>query len=90
MFFVMSCCFENYICSLTSKQPDLLLMHDGPDFTHLVYAGTPSIRESLELLDRPLVIRRHAHWETPLGELANGLQVLNVDTRVVILKQSTE
>ncbi|MDX1929145.1 MAG: hypothetical protein SFV81_21640 [Pirellulaceae bacterium] len=83
-------CFENYICSLASKQPDILLMHDGPDAPQLGYRGTPSIRASLELLDRPLVIRGHAHWETPLVELATGLQVLNVDARVVILKQSPE
>ncbi len=79
--------FENYICSLASAQPDILLMHDGPDVPKFGYRGTPAIRESLELLDRTLVIRGHAHWENPLVELANGLQVLNVDARVVILKR---
>ncbi len=65
-------------------------MHDGPDVPEFGYRGTSPIREALELLDRPLVIRGHAHWENPLAEFANGLQVLNVDARVVILKQSTE
>ncbi len=79
--------FENFIFSLANKQPDILLMHDGPNAPKFGYLGTPSIRESLGLLDRPLVIRGHAHWENPLVETANGLQILNVDARVVILTQ---
>ena len=82
--------FERYIFSLSSKQPDILLMHDGPDVPALGYRGTPAIREALELLDRPLVIRGHAHWEKPLAEIANGLQVLNVDARVVLLRQAID
>ena len=82
--------FESFISSLTSRQPDILLMHDGPDVPEFGYRGTPVIREALELLNRPLVIRGHAHWEKPLAELANGLQVLNVDARVVILRKGTD
>jgi hypothetical protein len=36
---------------------------------------------------RPLVVRGHAHWPEPLVELASGVQVLNVDARVVVLRQ---
>ncbi len=82
--------FESYILSLGSRQPDILLMHDGPDVPKFGCRGTSAIREALELLERPLVIRGHAHWEKPLVELANGLQVLNVDARVVVLRQDTE
>jgi len=82
--------FESFICSLASRQPDILLMHDGPDVPEFGYRGTPAIREALELLNRPLVIRGHAHWEKPLAELSTGLQVLNVDARVVILKKDTD
>jgi 3',5'-cyclic-AMP phosphodiesterase len=82
--------FEDFICSLASRQPDILLMHDGPNVPELDLRGSPCIREALELLDRPLVIRGHAHWNQPLAELANGLQVLNVDARVVILRQASE
>jgi len=32
-----------------------------------------------------LVIRGHAHWKQPFVEFENGLQVLNVDARIVIL-----
>jgi hypothetical protein len=82
--------FEHFICSLASRQPDILLMHDGPDVPEFGYRGTPAIREALELLNRPLVIRGHAHWEKPLAEFSNGLQVLNVDARVVILRKDTD
>jgi 3',5'-cyclic-AMP phosphodiesterase len=64
--------------------------YDGPDIPEFGYRGTPAIRESLELLGRPLVIRGHTHLGKPLAELANGQQVLNVDAKVAVLRQDTE
>jgi Icc protein len=82
--------FDGFICSLASRQPDILLMHDGADVAELGCPGTPSIREALKHLDRPLVIRGHKHWDQPIAELKNGLQILNVDSRVVILTPAAE
>lgn len=78
--------FEDYILSLTQDEPDVLLMHDGPDIPELGYRGSPRIREALGALAKPLVVRGHAHWKRALAELPGGLQVLNVDARVVILR----
>lgn len=78
--------FVNYINSLQHAQPDIVLMHDGPNVPELGYRGTPRIREALMSLTKPLVIRGHAHWKTAMAELPNGLQVLNVDARVVVLR----
>lgn len=81
---------ESFVCfleSLHGRQPDILLMHDGPDVPERNLRGTSLIRETLEKFDRPLVIRGHKHWDMPVAELSGGLQVLNVDARVVILVQ---
>ncbi len=82
--------FEIFIRSLASHQPDILLMHYGPDVGEHGYNGTPSIREALKHLDRSLVIRGHTHWDQPMAELKNGLQIVNVDSRVVILTPEQE
>jgi hypothetical protein len=70
---------------------DVLLMHEGPDGPGFGQRGDVRIRSVLE--DRIsgdnscLVIRGHKHWDTPFAELSNGLQILNVDARVVILTE---
>ena len=48
--------------------------------------GAPSIRQALERLRLQLVVRGHAYWKQPPVELTGGMQVLNVDGRVVILR----
>jgi Icc-related predicted phosphoesterase len=47
-----------------------------------------SIREIIEASNPTLVFCGHLHWKNPLIELSNGSQVLNVDSRVVILINS--
>jgi hypothetical protein len=41
--------------------------------------------QTLEQHAPRLVIRGHKHWPHPLAQFSSGLQVLNVDKRVVIL-----
>lgn len=80
---------EDYLAtvkSLLERRPELLLMHEGPDGLQSAQRGLPRIREILMPSDLNLVIRGHAHWDDPFVEFANGLQVLNVDARVVVLK----
>jgi 3',5'-cyclic-AMP phosphodiesterase len=82
--------FEDFILSLADAPPSLLLMHDGPDVPELGYRGSSRIRAALEHLTNTLVVRGHTDWRTPLGTLSHGLQVLNVEARVVILKASSQ
>ena len=67
---------------------DVLVMHDGPDVPESRHRGSPVIRQALERLRPPLVVRGHAYWKQPLVELAGGTQVLNVDGRVVVLRRN--
>lgn len=63
--------------------PDILLLHTPPHISD-TQRGEAAL---LPLLARPhlLTVCGHVHWETPLATLPNGAQVLNVDSRVVLL-----
>ena len=69
--------------------PHIMLMHDGPDAPKHGGKGSFRIRQVLEAASATLVVRGHAHWKEPLCQLANGTQVLNVDSRAVILTRES-
>lgn len=80
--------YQDSVFQMVAEHFDVLVMHDGPDMPHLGpgYKGSTAIREVLEMIHGPrLVVRGHADWPSLLGELRNGVQVLNVEARVVIL-----
>ena len=62
-------------------------MHDGPS-GGAGQLGWPLVRTALEQAAPTLVIRGHAFWDSPLATLKNGTQILNVDSRVVILQKA--
>lgn len=66
-------------------QLDVLLMHEGPDGIEPGQRGNSMIRAVLEKQLPLMAIRGHAHWPDPFAQFPGGLQVLNVDARVVIL-----
>jgi hypothetical protein len=70
---------------LLVPRPDLVLMHDGPDGPDPGQRGLSQVREILQESEIGLVIRGHAHWPHLFAEFEAGLQILNVDARVVIL-----
>jgi Icc-related predicted phosphoesterase len=74
---------------ILEHQPDILIAHDGPDAPAQGYRGSSLVRELLEASRPNLVIRGHAHWKEPLVELPGGTQILNVDARLVILREKT-
>jgi Icc protein len=72
---------------LLRHETDILITHDGPNDPNQGLRGSPIIREVVERLKPSLVIRGHAYWKQPLAQLAGGVQVLNVDARVVVLHE---
>ena len=68
-----------------SKKPDLLLLHEGPDFPEPGFQGNEAIRKTLESSACPLVCFGHVHWKEPLRILANGTQFLNLEGRTILL-----
>ncbi len=71
--------------SLLERQPEILILHDGPNSPADRLRGSAPIRQALERHGPLLVVRGHAHWRIPLVQLDSGTQVLNVDCRVVVL-----
>ena len=72
---------------LLNEAPDVLVLHHGPNGPTKKFAGHAGIRKILEARsDCPLVICGHRHWRTPLVKLRGGGQVLNVDSRAVLLR----
>lgn len=77
--------YNEALQQLLCENPDIIILHDGPNGPESSQKGMSEVRDSLEAFDPTLVIRGHAHWDEPLAELANGTQVLNVDARAVVL-----
>ncbi len=77
--------FANQLVELLLEEPDIVVMHDGPDDVDRAQKGSPIVRHTIESAEATMVIRGHAHWIQPMAQLANGTQVLNVDCRVAIL-----
>jgi hypothetical protein len=73
--------------TVLAPSPDVLILHDGPE-GDAKQRGSRRVRELLEQHPRLLVVRGHAHWHEPLAMLDNGTQVLNVDARVVVLRNA--
>ncbi len=74
---------------VVEEKPDLLILHEGPRISRQ-QRGNPFVSTTLQAQSDGLVVCGHVHWEEPLGRLPNGRQVLNVDSRVVIVTASTQ
>ena len=73
--------------TVLSGRNDILLTHDGPSVPGTNLKGSDFIRTVVQKLRPGLVVRGHAHWETPMVELNGGVQVLNVDARVAVIRE---
>ena len=68
-----------------SEPTDILVMHDGPGIQEPGYRGIPEASEIIKRHHPSLVVRGHRHWPTPLVQLDEQTQILNVEATVVIL-----
>lgn len=66
------------------QRPEVLVLHNGPPGDR-TQRGVAEIREALVHAPPLLVICGHTDWDSPLHELANGSQILNVHARAVLL-----
>ena len=80
---------DDYLAALSlvlEQRPEILVLHSGPpgDTTQ---RGSAEILDALSSAPPALVICGHCHWDSPLHELDNGSQILNVDGRGVLLSR---
>ncbi|GAB1544518.1 metallophosphoesterase [Scytonema sp. NUACC21] len=77
--------FRKLIKELLKESPDIFILHEGPNDIEAKFPGNQSIRAELLKSSDLLVICGHSHWKVPMTALPQGVQVLNVDTRVVVM-----
>ncbi|BAZ13062.1 hypothetical protein NIES4071_48960 [Calothrix sp. NIES-4071] len=82
--------FIREIRELVKQAPDILVLHEGPDYPQHNLLGKTSIRLELEEINKNsklLVICGHSYWKIPMIVLKNGIQVVKSDSRVIVLVQ---
>lgn len=77
--------FKKLVQELLNESPDILILHEGPNDAEARLMGNESIRGELTRGSNLLVICGHSHWRVPMTAMSKGVQVLNVDTRVVVM-----
>ena len=71
---------------VAGSRVDILLLHEGPCGED-DQPGSAPIRALVEAHTVPLTVCGHVHWGRPLAVHAGG-QILNVDTRVIVIQQA--
>jgi Icc-related predicted phosphoesterase len=77
-----------HIRKVLRREPEVLVLHEGPDFPAEALRGSAPIREAVSARKGLLIVCGHCHWEVPLVTLEGGAQVLNVDARAVLLTRA--
>jgi Icc-related predicted phosphoesterase len=78
--------FTKALKSVTKKDPDITLLHQGPSDNVNEQLGQEFIHQHFEKNGDGLVIFGHCHWDVPYIEIGDN-QVLNVDNRLYLFTQ---
>jgi hypothetical protein len=79
--------FVREVKRVARAHPDIMILHNGPDALRGELRGHPEVRRALDGSGAFLVVSGHVHWPQPLAEIRGGAQVLNVDSRAVVLRR---
>ena len=71
---------------LLRKQPDILLLHEGPNHLDPRMKGNEDIRKVIERSQKTVICCGHNHWKQTLVEKENGTQIINADAKCIILE----
>jgi 3',5'-cyclic-AMP phosphodiesterase len=77
--------YQQLMRDLLDRSPDILILHEAPSAPENNLRGNDAIRAELINRRSILTICGHVFWKQPVINLPQGAQVLNVDSRVVIL-----
>jgi Icc-related predicted phosphoesterase len=77
--------FTEAIRSVVGSGVDVLVLHQGPAGDGASSPGSRAIRESLSGLRDALVVFGHCFWRRPIQDAGEGRQLVNVDSRVLVL-----
>jgi Icc-related predicted phosphoesterase len=79
--------FLTELSLVLDQSPDLLILHQGPFGQH-AQRGSALVQDTLLRKPPPLTVCGHVHWQNPLAQLTATSQILNVDSRLVLLSLS--
>jgi len=82
--------YLDYLKKVLNKELDFILLHETPDFPDLAFIGNSKIRAVIENESKSNICCGHCHWDKTLVEFDNKSLVMNVDSKVVILKKVRE
>jgi len=71
---------------LLLKQPNFILLHEGPNNINPQLQGNDKIRIVIENSQKNYIICGHNHWGLSVIEKENGTQIINADSKCIILK----
>ncbi len=71
---------------LLAKNPDLILLHEGPSSSVPPNVGNPKIRELIEKAKPSVICFGHNQWKDILVERADGGLLVNLDGRCILLR----
>lgn len=80
---------SQYISSLKKllqQEADFILLHESPDYPPFGLKGNNIIRQCLEQAPKATICCGHCFWEQSLVTLQNETSILNVDSKVLLLK----
>ncbi|MBD0404936.1 metallophosphoesterase family protein [Flammeovirga sp. EKP202] len=72
---------------MLKKELDFIMLHETPNHPKLGFLGNEKIRETIEHGGISTIFCGHCFWEKTLVKLSNDSQIINVDSKVVILKK---
>ena len=78
--------FLDGLTKLSKKDLDFILIHETPDFPKNNENGNSKIRKHIEKLNPTRIFCGHCHWNNSLANFDNKIQVLNVDSKVILMK----
>jgi len=79
--------YLNSLDKLLRKKLDFVLLHETPDFPEKKFIGNPKIREIIERHSGQKICCGHCYWSEVLVEFSNKNFVMNLDSKVVILRK---
>lgn len=71
---------------LLLKQPHFILLHEGPNNKNPELHGNDNIRILIEKSQKNTIFCGHNHWNHSIVSKENGTQIINVDSKCIILK----
>jgi hypothetical protein len=77
--------FAGRVEALVREHLDLLVLHAGPPVPEQSLPGAEVVLGALGFARELAVVCGHVHWKHPRASLRPGLEVVNVDARVLLL-----